>query len=113
MSNSLTLKTLVCLLLAISLGATVAKAKLPSSYDLQSPNGEIQIRIQTGERITYDVLVNGKTVLRNCTLSIDIDRKTLGLNPKVKTTKPGAIDRQVEPAAGDGRQLCNRLPRLQ
>src|SRR5436190_12903755 len=91
----LTLITFVCLLLAINLGAVSARTQQPG-YDLQSPNGKIQIRIQTDERITYDVLVNGKTVLRDCTLSIDIDRKTLGLNPKVKAAKPSAIDREIE-----------------
>jgi alpha-glucosidase len=96
MSNRLTLITLVCLL-AINLGVVRVTAEQSPGYDLQSPNGRVQIRIQTGERLTYDVLVNGKTVLRNCRLSIDIDRKTLGLNPKVKAAEPSAIDREIEP----------------
>src|SRR5258705_12753357 len=97
MRKRLTVQTLVCLLLAINLGAVIARAQQPKGYDLQSPNGKIQIRIQTGERLTYDILVNGKMVLRNCRMSIDIDRKTLGLNPKVKAAKPGGIDREIEP----------------
>jgi len=97
MSNRLTLVTFACLLLAINLGVIRSSAAQSSGYDLQSPNGRIQIRIQTGEHLTYDVLVNDKTVLRNCTLSIDIDRKTLGLNPRVKAAKSSAIDREIEP----------------
>jgi alpha-glucosidase len=97
MSERLSLKTFVCFLMAINLGAVIARAQQPKGYDLQSPNGKIQIRIQTGERLTYDIMVNGKMVLRNCRLSIDIDRKTLGLNPKVKAAKPGAIDQEIEP----------------
>ncbi len=68
----------------------------PTSYDLKSPNGRIQIRIQTGERLAYDVLVSGKTVLRNSTLSMDIDHKTLGLNPGVKSAKRGQVDREIK-----------------
>src|SRR5258705_13712034 len=89
--------TLVFLLLAINL-SVFATPHQPSSYHLLSPNGRIQIRIQTGDRLTYDVVVNNKTVLRNCSLSIDIDHKTLGLNPKIKSAKPIAIDREIQAA---------------
>ena len=91
-------KTVVLLLLVVNFGAAFATAQQPSSYNLVSPNGRIQIRIQTGDRLTYDVVVNNKTVLSNCSLSIDIDHKTLGLNPKIKSAKPIAIDREIQAA---------------
>ena len=106
MSKRLTLKTFICLLVGINLGAALARSQQASGHDLQSPNGRIEIRIQTGEHLTYDVLVNDKTLLRNCSLSIDIDHKTLGLNPKVKATKPNTVDREIEPVV---RQKSARL----
>ncbi len=95
---SLIFRTVAGLLLVISAFAFHATAQQPASYDLQSPNRHIQVHIQTGERLTYDVAVNGKTVLRNCTLSIDIDHKTLGLNPRVKSATPGAADHELQSA---------------
>src|SRR5690349_5949356 len=70
-------------------------AQNPTSYTLLSPNSHIQLNIQTGDRLTYDVLVNGKTVINKATLSIDIDHTTLGLNPKVTASKPGSVDREI------------------
>jgi len=77
---------------AFQLLATTVNA---DTYDLSSPNSKIQIKIAVGERITYDVLVAGKTVLQNSALSIDIDHAILGFNPKVKSTKTNAIDREL------------------
>ncbi len=89
-------KQLALLLLLVIFSATHTTAQQSSSYDLQSPNGHVQIRIQTGERLTYDVLVNGNPLLRSSTLSIDIDHKTLGLKPQVKSAKPVAVDREIQ-----------------
>jgi len=73
-----------------------ASASLATSYDLSSPNGHIQIKIQAGERITYDIAVNSKTVIRNATLSLDIDHANLGANPKVNGTKNDSVERDIQ-----------------
>src|SRR5258705_13145129 len=96
--TKLMVKTIGLFLLLVNFGAAFATAQQPSSYNLVSPNGRIQIRIQTGDRLTYDVVINNKTVLHNCSLSIDIDHKTLGLNPRIKSEKPIAIDHEIEAA---------------
>jgi alpha-glucosidase len=75
---------------------TKASASLATSYDLSSPNGHIQIKIQAGERITYDIVVNSKTVIRNATLSLDIDHANLGANPKVNGTKNDSVARDIQ-----------------
>src|SRR5258705_7121043 len=91
-------KTIGLFLLLVNFGAAFATAQQPSSYNLLSPNGRTQIRYQTVVRLTSAVVVNNKTVLRNCSLSIDIDHKTLGLNPRIKSAKPIAIDREIQAA---------------
>jgi alpha-glucosidase len=70
-------------------------AQNPTSYTLTSPNSHIELNVQTSQRLTYDVLVNGKPVISKATLSIDIDHTTLGLNPKVTTSKPSSVDREI------------------
>ena len=89
------LTVLVSLILTLAFNGHRTQATALTTYDISSPNGRIQVKIQTGERITYDVLVAGKSVIQNSTLSIDIDHKTLGLNPVVKADKTSSVDREI------------------
>jgi len=72
-------------------------AAAQSSYDLRSPDGRIEIRIRTAQQISYDLVLNGAAVLRDCPLSLDIDHKTLGLEPRVLTVKRGSSNQVLEP----------------
>ena len=85
------LKALVlCLLVPV-----VVTAQQGASYELQSPNERIRVQIKTGEQISYDLTVNGKPLLQNATLSIDIDHNRLGQKPIVKTTKTDTVSRDI------------------
>jgi alpha-glucosidase len=59
---------------------------------LHSPNGLIEVRLNLSDRLSYDVLVNNKPLITNATLSLDIDRNALGVKPKLKNTKPRAVN---------------------
>lgn len=84
-------------LLLIALLCLTVEAAAQWDYRVLSPNQKIELRVATAGRVRYDVLVNGKTLLRDSTLSIEIDRKTLGLDAKVREAKPRAHDRWMEP----------------
>src|SRR5690242_7093561 len=68
-----------------------------SNYELRSPDGRIQVKIRTAERIQYDVLLGGRTLLENSTLSLDVEHKTLGLPPKVIDVKERSNDQLLKP----------------
>ena len=68
-----------------------------SSYDLRSPDGRIEVRIRTAGRIRYDVILKGKAVLEGSTVSLDVDHKKLGDQPKVLNAKTDTHDQVVEP----------------
>jgi alpha-glucosidase len=68
-----------------------------SSYDLRSPDGRIEIRIRTAGQIRYDVVLKGRAVLEDCTLSLDVEHKKLGVQPKLVETKERSYDQVVEP----------------
>src|SRR5215468_5875294 len=87
------MKTTLLLLSILFFASTTAHAF--ADYELQSPDGKLQIKIRVGERISYDVLVSGKPILANCTLSLDVDHQQLGLKPRVKSAKPGSVDREL------------------
>jgi alpha-glucosidase len=83
------------LLLTLSPLLWAGNATGQSSYDLRSPDNRIEIRIRTAKRIRYDVLLRGTALLENCTLSLNVEHKALGLEPKVIAAKERAYD-QVE-----------------
>jgi alpha-glucosidase len=68
-----------------------------SSYDLRSPDNRIELRIRTADRVHYDVLLNGRALLENCTLSLDVEHKKLGLAPKVLDAKQRSNDQVIRP----------------
>ena len=81
-------------LMAVTL---VGPAAAQSSYSLLSPNKQIEVKIRTGDRIQYDVLLKGTPLVQKATFSIDIDHTTLGLQPRVKSAKPRSYDGTLEP----------------
>lgn len=74
-------------------GMTVAQ----SSYDLKSPDGRIEVRIRTAGQIRYDVILGGVPLLDGALLSLDVEHKKLGLDPKVVSAKQTSADQIVEP----------------
>ena len=73
------------------------KLNAQSSYDLRSPDDRIEVRIRTAGQIRYDVILNGAAVLENSTISLDVDHKKLGMDPKVIDSKKTSHDQAVEP----------------
>ncbi len=95
--NTPILKSLPSLALLAALLTTPGTAAAQSSYDLRSPDNRIEIRIRTAPNVRYDVLLKGRALLQDSTLSLDIDHKTLGVAPKVRAAKKRSYDQTVEP----------------
>ena len=72
-------------------------ARGQASFDLHSPNNRIEVRIRTTKSIRYDVLLKGRALLQDCTLSLNVDQKILGLEPKVKKSEGRNHDQVIEP----------------
>jgi alpha-glucosidase len=83
--------------LAVFIGVTSMVLVAQSSYDLKSPDNRIEVRIRTSGQLRYDVLLRGNALLENATLSLDVEHKKLGLQPKVTSAKPRSNDQVVEP----------------
>src|SRR6202046_3769246 len=92
------MKTLALLLLSLMFNAVFQEnVAAQSSYDLRSPDGRIEIRIRTAEQLRYDVVLKGRAILENCTLSLDVEHKKLGAQPNVTDAKTRSHDQVVEP----------------
>ena len=85
------------LLVFASFALSIDNSAAQSSYDLRSPDGRIEIRIRTAGQIRYDVVLKGRAVLENCTLSLDVEHKKLGVQPKLMDAKERSYDQVVEP----------------
>lgn len=88
------MKILLALAALIALSSPVLANNSP---ELRSPDNRIVVTVRVDERISYDVRVNGNTVLKDSTLSLDVDRQKLGTNAKLEGVKNDAIDRVIEP----------------
>jgi alpha-glucosidase len=92
------MKTLACLLLLFTFVVVVTKeGDAQASYDLRSPDGRIQIKIGTAGQLRYDVVLKGRPVLEDCTISLDVEHNKLGVQPKVMDAKPRSSDQIVVP----------------
>jgi alpha-glucosidase len=85
------------LLLPLLIAVFLEEAPAQASYDLRSPDGRIEIRIRTVGEIRYDVVLKGRAVLENSTLSLDVEHKKLGVQPKVVDAKTNSHDQVVVP----------------
>jgi alpha-glucosidase len=85
------------MLLLISAFFLSDAATAQSSHDLRSPDNQIEVRIRTAHGVRYDVLLKGRVLLQDCTLSLDVDRKTLGHEGKVLKSKQRSVDEVLVP----------------
>src|SRR5437588_9702599 len=85
--------SLPLLALLAALLTTAGTVAAQSSYDLRSPDNRIEIRIRTVPAVRYDVLLKGRALLQDCTLSLDIDTKLWGWNQKSAPQKNAATTR--------------------
>jgi alpha-glucosidase len=95
--NDLKYRFLPLLALLLASMAAPLPAAAQSSYDLRSPDNRIEIRIRTAQHLRYDVLLKGRVLLQDCTLSLDVDHKALGVDAKVRSSRKRIYDQIVEP----------------
>jgi alpha-glucosidase len=91
------MKRALYLLAFIAPLALLANLAAQSSYDLRSPDNTIEVRIRTAGEIHYDVVLNGRAVLENATMSLDVEHVKLGIKPRFHDATQRSYDQKVEP----------------
>ena len=91
------MKSLTFSIAILCTGLFCRTAMAQQDYSLHSPNDRIEVKIHGGSRISYDVLVGGKTLLTGSTFSISIDGATLGPGAQITSTKERSVDQWLEP----------------
>ena len=90
----------------VALVAIAPRVQAASSHRLVSPDGRIEVHVRAEDLLRYDVLLRGRPLLRDSTLSIDVDHVILGREPKVRSAKTRQVDQWIEPPV---RQKAARL----
>ena len=75
------------LLMTVAVFGMAMSARAQASYDLRSPDKRIEVQIRTAQGIRYDVVLNGRGILQDSSLSLDVDHKVLGREVKVAGSK--------------------------
>jgi alpha-glucosidase len=73
---------------------------------LASPDGTIEVHVHAGDRLTYDVWIDGVPRVQAASLALTVDGTTLGARPRVRHVRRASVDRVVEPPV---RQKAARL----
>ena len=72
-------------------------AMADTNYSLRSPDNRIDVAIHVAKKITYDVSLNGRLLMKDSTFGMNIEGKALGENPQVKGAKKDSVDKALEP----------------
>jgi alpha-glucosidase len=91
------LVNLLFMLLILSVRSQVQAAESQSSFDLESPDGRIEVRIRAAGQIRYDVLLKGRALMENSTFALDVEHNKLGANAKLTDVKQSSFDQVFEP----------------
>ncbi|MGO4773121.1 glycoside hydrolase family 97 protein [Flavobacterium sp. W22_SRS_FK3] len=67
------------------------------SFALTSPNGEIKISINLGNKIYYSILTGNEELLSKNHLGLVLKNETLGVNPKLVNSKTGKVNEMIKP----------------
>jgi alpha-glucosidase len=85
----------IAILLTVLCSAPAAPGQ--SSFDLSSPDGKVQLRIDTLRRLSYNVFFKGKALIRGATASLTVDKSVLGHDPRVLVFNLRTVDQQLVP----------------
>ncbi len=64
-------------------------------FKLSSPNKEIEITLQTGDKLSFSIKSQGEKIIKHAEIGINISKKSIRYNPK--STKTKYISNKIEP----------------
>ena len=93
-----TTKTLIQILITLLASFCLSSAAFAqSSFTLRSPDRRIEISVSTQDRLRFSLSHDGKPVMQESTLSMNIDGHTLGDNAKVTSSRQQSVNRELQP----------------
>ncbi|HEY7373903.1 MAG TPA: glycoside hydrolase family 97 protein [Polyangia bacterium] len=78
-------------------GAPAAPPSTPT-IRLQSPGGHLSVDVRAAPDLAYDVAYDGKPLVADARLSLDVDHRRLGVAARITGTTTRAVNERVTPA---------------
>ena len=66
-------------------------------FELKSPDGQLKLNINLKNKIFYNILNDQDTLLKNCSVQLDLNDVFLGLNPKLRNKTVSKINETITP----------------
>lgn len=85
------------LLAALSICAITFCAFAQKKLSVSSPDGQVKVNITLSDKIYYDVVSHGETLMKDNHIGMDIDGTALGLKPQLKSQKVQKITGTTTP----------------
>ncbi len=71
----------------------ICELQAQTGYTLSSPSGRLRTTVAAGEELTYDLALDGRTVMEPSALALELDDGTVwGRNPRVKRARRTSVD---------------------
>ena len=103
---------IICLVLVVPMALGLPlKAQ---DFTLSSPDGNNQVNVYLDENISYQVLHQGQEVLSRSALSLTVNGKKLGLNPRARRARNRSVEQTLTPVVKVKRaQIPNRYNEME
>jgi len=82
-------------LITMLAGFLFADAQKPKSFDVQSPDGNLQLHIETGKKIVWSLKDKDQTIIEPSSLSLQLQNEVLGGNPIVLSSKTEKVNNTI------------------
>lgn len=75
----------------------VTSASANKTETLMSPNGNIKLEVNVGDRLTYNVFLGDEPILIDCEAVLQVGEEQLGVKPKLSKARRTKIDETLTP----------------
>lgn len=95
-------------LLLLLFGFLITLNLSAKDYQLSSPSGKLEIKIEVDETVSYSVLLNGKEIISPSEIAMElVDATVWGKNEKVRKTETTSVAQELHPVVQRKNAIIN------
>ena len=98
------------LLFAAFFAATTAMAE---NFSVKSPDGKLEAVLTDGEQLTFSLIADGKTILKNAPIGMDTDKEKIGSSAKAKGSSATSYSGTIENNLGVRKTIKDKYNQLE
>ena len=99
--------------IAFLLGSSLLFAQaFAATFSVKSPDGKLEAIVQDGEKLTFSLKADGRTVFEPFAIGMKTDRGDFGANVKAKGSTTDSVDEEIEPVYGIRSEIRDNYNRM-